>query len=41
MKVFQRNQKAMEENPDAFPKMSPGIHKGRWDGFRLVEGTYE
>jgi len=38
--VGQKVQKAMEENPDAFPKMSPGIHKGRGDGFRLVEGTY-
>ena len=33
--------KAMEENPDDFPTMSPGIHKGRGVGFRLVEGTYE
>jgi len=41
MKVFQRVKKVIEENPDAFPKMSPGIHKGRGDGFRLVEGTYE
>ena len=41
MKVNQKFQKAMEENPDDFPKMSPSIHKGRGDGFRLVEGTYE
>ncbi|MHA2394630.1 MAG: hypothetical protein ACXAEX_22100 [Promethearchaeota archaeon] len=40
-KVGEKVQKAMKENPDAFPKMSPGIHKGRGDGFRLVEGTYE
>lgn len=33
--------KAMKENPDAFPKMSPGIHTGRGVGFRLVEGTEE
>ncbi len=41
MKVGQKVQKAIEENPDDFPTMSPGIHKGRGDGFRLVEGTYE
>jgi len=34
-------EKAMKENPDDFPTMSPGIHKGRGVGFRLVEGTYE
>ena len=41
MKVADKVTKAMEKNPDAFPKMSPGIHKGRGKGFRLVEGTYE
>ena len=41
MKVSQQVEKAMEENPDDFPKMSPSIHVGRGDGFRLVEGTYE
>jgi hypothetical protein len=41
MKVSQKVQKALKENPGMFPKMSPGIHKGRGDGFRLVEGTYE
>ncbi|MBA7663947.1 hypothetical protein ES703_71995 [subsurface metagenome] len=40
-KFSQKAQKAIEENPDDFPTMSPGIHKGRGDGFRLVEGTYE
>ena len=41
MKVSQKVEKTIDENPDAFPKMSPGIHRGRGDGFRLVEGTYE
>ena len=40
-KVGQKVAKAMKEHPDDFPKMSPGIHHGRGDGFRLVEGTYE
>ena len=41
MKLGQKIQKTIKENPDDFPTMSPGIHKGRGDGFRLVEGTYE
>ena len=40
-KVNEKVQKAIEKNPDDFPTMSPGIHRGRGDGFRLVEGTYE
>ena len=40
-KVGEKVEKAMKENPDDFPTMSPGIHKGRGVGFRLVEGTYE
>ena len=41
MKVNEKVQKAMKEHPEAFPKMSPGIHHGRGVGLRLVEGTYE
>jgi len=41
MKVYEKVLKAMKEFPEAFPKMSPGIHHGRGVGFRLVEGTYE
>jgi hypothetical protein len=37
----QKFQKMLKEQPEEFPKMSPGIHKGRGEGFRLVEGTYE
>ncbi len=33
--------KALEEFPDDFPKMSVGIHTGRGVGFRLVEGNEE
>ena len=38
-KVGAKFQKALEEHPDDFPKMSVGIHTGRGVGFRLVEGT--
>jgi hypothetical protein len=41
MKVYEKVEKAMKENPKAFPKMSPGIHHGRGVGFRLVEGNEE
>ena len=40
-KVSEKFQKALEENPEDFPKMSHGIHTGRGVGFRLVEGTEE
>ena len=40
-KVSDKFQEALKEHPEELPKMSPGIHKGRGEGFRLVEGTYE
>ncbi len=41
MKVGEKFQKALEENPDDFPKMSPICHIARGVGFRLVEGTQQ
>ena len=40
-KVNQKFQKVLKEHPEELPEMSPGIHKGRGVGFRLVDGTYE
>lgn len=40
-KVSQKVQKVMKEHPEDLPNMSPGIHKGRGVGFRLLDGTYE
>jgi len=39
--INEKFQKAMKENPDDFPKLSPSMHTGRDRGFRLVEGTEE
>ena len=38
-KINQKFQKALKENPEDFPKLSPGMHTGRGIGFRLVEGN--
>jgi hypothetical protein len=41
MKVWQTVNKALEQHPEAFPKMGPSIQVARGEGFRLVEGTEE
>jgi hypothetical protein len=41
METSAKFRKALEENPDDFPKMSESLHTGNGEGFRLVEGTEE
>jgi hypothetical protein len=41
MKVWQTVTKALEQHPEAFPKMGESIMTSRGEGFRLVEGTEE
>jgi hypothetical protein len=39
MAINAKFQKALEENPTDFPKMSDSLHTGDGVGFRLVEGS--